>query len=222
MRQILLSFAMVTFQPFAQAQASCEDGFEATRMATSSAKSILTECLSSSVAPKHIRGQAFEYRAWLNYQDGNHKEAALDQERSFLLVPKISHRSLLNHSLYLRLGLRHEESLVFAKLAEAVESRERDATSMPTQYHLGWSFFELGRYEEAVMALTRGIPYQPDYSAVYWLRAQAYEKMGESTQAKADLLTLSTLLQTPKGKADIGKWGEAASEKLRAYGVSPP
>ncbi|MBE7368688.1 hypothetical protein [Ramlibacter pallidus] len=220
MRHLLLALAVFGFPLTGQAQASCEEAFDATRQGKASAMQLLGDCLSSSAAPTEVRGQAFEYRAWLHAEAANFKEAALDQERSFSLLPRLTYRSLINHSLYLRHALRREESLIFARIAEAVESASGEGTSMKTQYHLGWSLLELERHAEAVSAFTRGIPYQPDYSAVYWLRAQAYERMGNAESAKADLVTLSTLLRTSKGREDLGKWREAAAEKLRVYGVS--
>lgn len=207
------------FSCAAHAQTTCDGALKATRDGDSSAILLLTDCVSSSEADS-LRAQALQYRAWLYFSSGNFQEAAFDQEKSLSLTPSPSYESLINHSLYLRRAQRFEESLALAKLAQAVESRSGDTTSMMTQYHLGWSYFELGRYDEAVTAFSRGIPFQPDYSAVYWLRAQSYEKLGDKAKAEADLRTLNELLQTPRGRRDLGKWLAAASEKLKALGLS--
>lgn len=198
---------------------TCANGFEATRKGTPTAVALLTACIDSSITQRKDRAQALEYRAWLQYEKGDFSAAAQDQGASFALTGAPTYHALINQTLYLRRAGNAEESLKSAKLAEEFEKRSGQTTSMMTQYHIGWSLLELGKYREAISAFTTGIPYQPDFSAVYWLRSQAYERLGEHKAAREDLEVLARLLESPRGRELLGGWSEEATIKLNSLGI---
>ncbi|GAA6143448.1 tetratricopeptide repeat protein [Hydrogenophaga sp. 5NK40-0174] len=162
------------------------------------------------------------HRAWSFNQLGDFERAVEDQAEALSLASNASYRPLINYSLYLKKAKRFEESLLIARQASKIESLETSRGSMMTQYHIGWSLFELGRYREAIDAFTKGVPYQPDYAAVYWLRARSYELLGDTVNARQDYEILAELLADPDGQNDLGEWGAEAASKLKSLGLEIP
>ncbi|WP_143134990.1 hypothetical protein [Burkholderia ubonensis] len=69
---------------------------------------------------------------------------------------------------------------------------------MPLYYHLGRGLVALNRNEEAIEALTTGIPAQPDYPYAYWYRSMAYENLHDEAHAKADLAQFARWVKSDK------------------------
>ena len=55
-------------------------------------------------------------------------------------------------------------------------------------YNLGWTYYEMGLYSDAVKAFDKGMIEQKDYPWAYWRRALAYEKIGNMELARRDFL----------------------------------
>ena len=147
----------------------------------------LDNCLElKSLSPEQ---QAFylQTRAWAHFSLDNFKNALRDQEKSFKLIPPATHKEFINHGAYLRMTGKHLNSLEPLLKAEVLDERSGDV-SMMTQYNLGWSLYELGRYEEAISAFTKGIQDQPDYPFVYFRRGLAYDKIDRVEKAESDFV----------------------------------
>lgn len=76
---------------------------------------------------------------------------------------------------------RYEESLAAIEEHGACDKSE---VRMSYFYHKGWTFHEMGEYQKAINAFTRGLETQPDYIYAYWRRGLAYEALGDMDQAE--------------------------------------
>ena len=114
----------------------------------------------------------------------------------------------INAGLYLRYNYEYEESLELLLLAKRYDDIEEHA-SMMTQYHLGQTYHQLGKYEQAIEEYTLGIPAQPDFSFAYYRRGLAYHALGQIDNAKADFQKFEKLLKPevidPKSKKELDK-----------------
>lgn len=156
---------------------------------------LLDNCLElGSLLPKQ---QVFylQTRAWAHFSLDNYSKALQDQEKSFKLIPPTTHREFINHAAYLRMVGRSLESLEPLLKAEVLDERDGRHPSMMTQYNLGWSLYEIGRYDEAIAAFTKGIPSQPDYPFVYFRRGLAYDKIDQVKKAESDFAEFVTFFE---------------------------
>lgn len=146
---------------------------------------LLNKCLELDHLTFEQRVKYLQGRAWAHYNLENNELALADQASAFELRPPTQHFEFINHAAYLR-GLQlYRESLIALRSAQAIDKRQGQP-NMVTQYNLGWSLYELGRFEESIDAFSAGIPQQPDYPFVYLRRGLAYHKQGKWTNAKDD------------------------------------
>ena len=54
-------------------------------------------------------------------------------------------------------------------------------------YHLGWTYQQMGRHNDAISTYTAGIPEQPDYPYLYYRRALSYEAINNPQRAISDM-----------------------------------
>lgn len=152
-----------------------------------SAISLLDHCLELKALSPEQQAFYLQTRAWAHFNLDHFESALRDQENSFSLIPPSTHREFINHAAYLRMTGDALNSLEPLFKAEVLDERSGHV-SMMTQYNLGWSLYELGRYEEAIAAFTKGIPDQPDYPFVYFRRGLAYDKIGRVEPAESDFI----------------------------------
>lgn len=146
---------------------------------------LLDACLELQTLLPEQRASYLQSRALAHFSLDNFAAALQDQEASFRLVAPSTRRELVNHAVYLRLSGKPLASLDPLREAEMIDEREGRA-SMMTQYNLGWSLYELGRYDEAIAAYSKGITSRPDYPFVYFRRGLAYDKVGRVAEAEDD------------------------------------
>ena len=173
----------------------CKLGFKMARISSfQTAIQLLNKCLELKSLSIDQKATYLQGRAWSHYSLKNYEIALSDQETSFQLKPPTSHNEFINHATYLRKLNRFEDSLKpLLKLKKIDELQGHP--SMMTQYHLGWSYYELGRYDEAIEAFTTGIPSQPDYAFVYLRRGFAYDKTKNTANAESDFSRFVTLFK---------------------------
>ncbi|MDH5219228.1 MAG: tetratricopeptide repeat protein [Gammaproteobacteria bacterium] len=145
----------------------------------------LTSCLKVSFVESKQRAYYLRARAWGHYSLGNFQLAVTDQKTANDLHTPVEHGDFINYALYLRKAGKVEESLKPLFNAERLDEASGHP-SMMTQYHLGWSLYELERYDEAIAAFSKGIPAQSDYPFVFFRRGLAYDKIGAIELARAD------------------------------------
>lgn len=176
-----------------------------------------SECLETDDLNNKSRLSAYRARAWSSYSLNQFERAVEDQQFVVRLAPT-NYYDLINYSLYLRRLDRYEESLEFALLAEKNE-QNANGSSMMTQYHLGWAYRDVGKYELAVDAFTKGIHYQPDYAHVYWQRGLAYDALHEKENAKADFELFASLASFEELTNEPSHNMSEYQEMLDRYGV---
>lgn len=84
-------------------------------------------------------------------------------------------------SIYRTIG-RYDASL--AELDALAKSG--DGTGMGYHYHRGWTFNEMGRYDDAIAEFNEGFKNQPDFAGAYMRRACALGQTGKLKDALAD------------------------------------
>ena len=146
---------------------------------------LLGTCLELQTLLPEQRASYLQSRALAHFSLDHFAAALRDQEASFRLVAPSTQRELVNHAVYLRLSGKPLASLDPLREAEMIDEREGRA-SMMTQYNLGWSLYELGRYDEAIAAYSKGITSRPYYAFAYFRRGLAYDKVGRVAQAEDD------------------------------------
>ncbi len=154
---------------------------------------LLNKCLELNRLSTDQRSKYFQGRAWAHYNLDNNKAALADQESAFELKPPTQHFEYINHAAYLRRLELFHESLVPLKAALNLDQLGAHA-SMMTQYNLGWSLYELGRFDEAHEAFTTGIRHQPDYAFAYLRRGLVFYHQGKKASARenfSDFLMLT-------------------------------
>lgn len=161
------------------------------------ATSLLSKCLNLESLSNEHRAIYLQARAWSHYSLENFEQALSDQEESFDLRPPATHREFINHASYLRKLDKFQESLDPLIKAETIDEKHGHP-SMMTQYNLGWSLYELGRYEEAIEAFSKGVPHQPDYPFVFFRRGLAYDRIGETENARIDFAKFVDLFGSTK------------------------
>jgi len=154
---------------------------------------LLNKCLSYKALSPSKKATAFQSRAWAHSSLKSHSLAVQDQEDAFKLIPATEHFELINYASYLRSVNRFKDSLI--PLYDAVEMDKKSGhLSMMTQYNLGWSLYELGKYEDSINEFTKGISRQPDYPFVYLRRGLSYHYLDLKIEAGEDFKKFIALL----------------------------
>jgi tetratricopeptide (TPR) repeat protein len=146
---------------------------------------LLSQCLNLDSLSTDERATYLQGRAWAYFNIDEYEPALADQHAAFELRPPTQHFEFINHAAYLRSLQRFHESLRALKKAQSIDEAKGRA-SMVTQYNLGWIFYELGRFDEAIAAISRGLPLQSDYAFAYLRRGLAYHKQGKDKRARED------------------------------------
>lgn len=161
------------------------------------AVSLMTKCLSAEHSTRKARADALKIRAKALDDLDDHGGALADTEAAFQLeAPKLA-QDFTRYALYLRRSHRLSDSLQAARAAELLD-QQAGASTMPTQYHLGWTLFDLGRNQEAIDAFSRGIDKQPDYAFAYWRRGLAFERLANRDRACADFAATAKHIQVDR------------------------
>lgn len=198
---------------------ACDSGQDAAHSGKyPEAVELLARCLSDNNLSVDSRTRALQARAWAHANLKQHQLAVSDQEAAFALKAPSDYREFINYASYLRSVKRYEDSLRALRSAEAFEASS-GTPSMMTHYNLGWTLHELGRYEEAAQAFSKGIPAQPDYPFVYWRRGLAFDAMGRKEDARKDFETFAMRFASFENKASVSDWLPAIREKLQQYGI---
>ena len=154
---------------------------------------LLDKCLALDHLGNKERSKYLQGRAWAHYNLENDQRALDDQQAAFVLKPPTQHFEYINHAAYLRRMERFRESLIALRSAQEIDEL-KGQFNMATQYNLGWTLYELSRFDEAVEAFSRGIPQQPDYAFAYLRRGFAYYQQGKDILAKEDFSEFLTLI----------------------------
>lgn len=116
--------------------------------------------------------------------------------------------------------LRGDYMAALRTLDELAE-REGPMEGMRYHYHRGWTLRLLGRHEEAIAAVSKGMTTQPDYPFALLHRACSYAQLGRHREARADqeqglrlLRSLAARQTNPVIDRHVAE-GERALERLR-------
>lgn len=172
----------------------------------------ISKCLNQTGLKTDERARALQVRSWAYNNVHQDIEAIADLEAAFKLKAPSNYNEFINYGSILRRVKRYEDSLDALREAEKINQ-----SSMMTQYNLGWTLSELGRYNDAVKAFSQGIPMQPDYPYVYWRRGLAFEALDQQKNAIADFEQAAQLFIEFKEKW-VNEDLTAVREKLKDYG----
>ena len=193
----------------------CKLGYKSARISSfHTAIQLLNKCLELKSLSIDQKATYLQGRAWAHYSLKSYEIALSDQETSFQLRLPTRRNEFISHASFLRKLNRFEESLQPLLKAKKIDET-RGHPSMMTQYNLGWSYYELGRYDEAIAAFTTGIPSQPDYPFVFLRRGFAYDKTKNAAGAESDFSRFVTLFR--KGKMGLP---ESAVIEIRKLSIN--
>lgn len=181
-----------------------------------SARHTATQCLENADGELKLMYQGYTYRAQAAFRLGEY-DAAVSDQWAALELDRSNYVDLVNYSLFLRFSGRGKESLDAIKKAQTLANKKNEP-SMMIQYHLGWAYLDDGQLTRAVEEFTKGIPYQPDYPYVYYLRGLAYEGLGNSEAAREDFEMTEILLCKMERAWRKGEGYLEAVSKLRSEG----
>lgn len=180
-----------------------------------SAISLLDNCLTLETLSTGQRALYLQTRAWAHFSLDNFQLALRDQENAFRLEAPATYAEFINHANYLRMAGKPLQSLEPLRQAESLDD-ERGEISMMTQYNLGWTLSELGRYEEAIAAFSRGIARHSDYPFAYFRRGLAYHRVGQSDKAESDFAEFVSFFEP--GEVQFNeRFGRELAEASRIY-----
>ena len=178
----------------------------------------MSECIADRKQGNVSRRRALQARAWAHFSRHEDAAALADQESAYRIAPPVEKGEFINYGSYLRRVARFDASLRALKSAQEFD-RKAGVSSMMTQYNLGWTFFELRRFDEAVHSFTTAIPLQPSFPFVYWRRALAYEALGRADAARADIEKAAALIVAQPGIFPEDAFTAALRAKIKEYGL---
>ena len=171
----------------------------------------LTECLQAEMPP-HVQAAVYEVRSVAHRELGQWSQAAADQQA---VIERVPVRNAWPHIMlggYLREAGRYDEALVALRRARDFdEDGPGSGPGMAVYYHTAQTLYLAGRHQEAVEAMTLGIPKQPDYGYALYQRALSYEALGDTAQARRDFFRAAELAPWDGYEPEI-------AAKLKAYG----
>lgn len=213
MKHWALVLTLATAMGSATAQpVACQRGvnhFQAERFAE--AIPSLTECLSVDLPPQ-VQAAVYEARSVAYRETKQWGLAAADQQAVIQRIPAANAWPYITLGAYLREDGRYDEALAALRRARDFdEDGPGTGPGMAVYYHTAKTLHLAGRHQEAVEAMTLGIPKQPDYGYALYQRALSYEVLGDSLQAKRDLFRAAELVPQDGYEPEI-------AAKLKAYG----
>lgn len=204
---VICSVGVASAQP-----ADCRHGLEALQ-ANRPAEAIdpLSQCLKQQLP---ARARAFVLQARANaYADMKEWALAAEDQRQSTVEekPKDAWPHIMLGA-YLRDAGRLDESLEALRAAmQFDEDGPGSGPGMAVHYHTARTLHEMGRYSDAIEAMTSGIPKQPDYGYALYQRALSYEALGDRVQAKRDFFRAAELVPKegyePKVAAKLIEYG---------------
>jgi tetratricopeptide (TPR) repeat protein len=191
---------------------SCQQGFrEVDAKSYTQALPLLAQCLAEPL-PVEARAFVLQARAHAYAELKQWNAAAIDQRQAILASKPKDVWPYLMLGAYLREAALYEESLTALKAALAFdEDGPGTGPGMAVYYHTAQTLHRAGRYQDAIEAMTLGIPKQPDYGYALYQRALSYEALGDKAQAKRDLFRVVELAPKEGYEPEIAR-------KLAEYG----
>lgn len=194
-RSHLIIFMLITLKVQASSEfAQCDEAYNLSKDGQyERSRKLATQCLELPNLCCARKQTMLFVRAWDHYSLGDYAAAIADQSNGISLGGA-SQDAYRNYTLYLRFSGRFPESLLAALKANELD-RANGGPRMPSQYHLGWAYYDNGQYEDAVKVLTDAIPLQPNFPYVYFRRGLAYERLGNIEAAKIDMHNTAELMK---------------------------
>lgn len=171
-----------------------------------------TRVIDDRKEPAGNRAIAYSSRGAAWNAKGDHARAISDVTRAMQLRGKASFEDYLSRANSYRLSGNPSAALDDIK---AAGSAYPDKRGTPYYYHLGWNLYLLGRYDDAIEALTSAIAQQPNYYWAYFWRGLSYDKKGERAKALEDL-------QKTSANIDADYWDDEAKTVFAQFGLQSP
>ena len=140
--------------------------------------------LSEAIRLDSNFADAHNSRAILFQDKGDYGRAISDLTRAMELRGTERFEDYVARSIMHRLSGNPSAALDDVKRAGASYPDKRKVSYY---YQLGWNLYLLGRYDEAIEALTAGIVDDPGYYWTYFRRGVSYDKKGDRAKALEDL-----------------------------------
>jgi len=155
---------------------------------------------------------AYTNRGLVFQEKRDYAGAISDVTRAMQLRGKASYEDYISRARSYRLSGNPSAALDDIKSAGSAYPDKRNASYY---YQLGWNLHLLGRYDEAIDALTSAIVQQPDYYWAYFRRGASYHKKGDRTKALDDL-------QKAAANINAEYWDAEAKAVFAQFGLQSP
>ena len=158
---------------------------------------------------------AYNDRALVFQEKRDYARAIGDTTRAMELRGKASYEDYLTRANSYRLSGNPSAALDDIKTAG---SAYPDRQGPPYYYYLGWNLYLLGRYDEAIDAMTSAIGQKADYYWAYFRRGASYDKKGDRAKALEDLRKAAANIEAEywddEAKAVFAQFGLQSSTGL--------
>jgi tetratricopeptide (TPR) repeat protein len=136
--------------------------------------------------------------------------AAADFKMSLKLRP--DDPSVLNYLGYMWVDLKKNIPQAYEMIKQAVQLRPTDGAIVDS---LGWAYYRMGNYDQAVVYLERAVELEPDDATISMHLGDVYDKLGRTREAVSQWKrALSLKPEAPEERAHLEKM-------LRRNGVKP-
>lgn len=178
---------------------------------------LLSACLLSwPDAPTAYQALTLKMRAIAYAQQKDYAHAISDREESLRSIPPRTGWDIIGLASTYRDSGQPERAVELLRkmLQDNLGLRGKGTPpGMPSYYHLGRALIDLEQWLGAAEAFSEGMSYQQDYVWAYAYRGLAYDRMGQSALAQADI---------DKTRSLIKKLNPDAREQGRQDLLKPP
>ncbi|QWG12048.1 tetratricopeptide repeat protein [Bradyrhizobium sediminis] len=155
---------------------------------------------------------AYNDRGIVFQEKRDYARAISDTTRAMELRGKASYEDYLTRANSFRLSGNPSAALDDIK---AAGSAYPDQQGPSYYYFLGWNLYLLGRYDEAIDAMTSAIAQRADYYWAYFRRGASYDKKGDRAKAREDL-------QKAAAHIEAEYWDDEAKAVFAQFGLQSP
>ena len=168
-----------------------------------------------------------EYMRCARYTPADARNFATELAARKQRMLEAQYTRLISYAIAKRERFRNDESLRALQVASEIEQQRWQRSGMRTNYHMALTLHNMGRYDDEVQALQRGLKAQPGYGSALFQMGLAYEGLRHKEEARAQFAVAAARLREelasdPRRTPEVQKELDRIRPKLAEYGISVP